>query len=438
MHWTPRCRRSCGGATPGRCARSPSACWKPSSGASGLRPMQRRSRGCARRCGAAMNGWNCGAKEYWLRRRERSPAFSSRPCKEPGMIRYPFTAVVDQQQLKMALVLCAIDPTIGGVLICGEKGTAKSTAARALADLLPPLQVRQGCPYHSAPDDPLPPGWTGESDFAWADAAAWPTVELPVPFVELPLGTTEDRLLGTIDLEVALRERRRAFQPGLFAAANRGILYVDEVNLLADHLVDLLLDAAASGVNVVQRESIEIVHPARFVLIGTMNPEEGQLRPQLLDRFGLMVAVSAPREPAARVQIVRRRAAFDADPETFRAAWQADEERLRRQIVAAKDCLAGVTVPEEMLQLICHICCEMPVDGLRADITMQKTARSLAAFHGRQAVAADDIREAAQWVLPHRRRRQPLEKPGLDPHWLDDLLPHSASAASDAREFNEG
>ncbi|HUG71023.1 MAG TPA: magnesium chelatase subunit D family protein [Pirellulaceae bacterium] len=339
-------------------------------------------------------------------------------------MRYPFTALVGQEQLKTALVLNAIDPGLGGVLICGEKGTAKSTAARALADLLPPLQVRKDCPYHSGPDDPLP--FANDPDATATDEAPRAITEIAVPFVELPLGATEDRVVGAIDLERTLRERQRAFQPGLLASANRGILYVDEINLLADHLVDLLLDAAASGVNIVQRDGIEVIHPARFLLIGTMNPEEGQLRPQLLDRFGLMVEVAASRDPAARVEVLRRRMAFEADPASFCAAWRSEQERLGRRIVAARGRLAAVSVTHELLHLICRICCEMEVDGMRADIAMQKTARALAAFHDRREATDEDVRQAAELVLPHRRRRQPFEKPGFDPQQLDDLFPSPA------------
>ena len=233
-------------------------------------------------------------------------------------MRYPFSALVGQDQLKLALLLNAVDPEIGGVLVSGEKGTAKSTAARALVDLLPAIQVREGCPVNSAPDDPIPEWLLSTSE---PDRTTGREIERPVPFVELPLGATEDRVVGTLDFERALREGRRAFRPGLLAAANRGILYVDEVNLLADHLVDVLLDAAASGINVVQREGVEVIHPARFLLIGTMNPEEGLLRPQLLDRFGLMVEVVGPRDPELRIEVVRRRVAFDANPVGFVDAW---------------------------------------------------------------------------------------------------------------------
>ena len=236
---------------------------------------------------------------------------------------YPFAALVGQESLKTALLLNAVDPGIGGVLISGEKGTAKSTAARALAALLPAQRVVAGCPFRCDPESPDP------TCTHCGGLVERPAADVRVPFVDLPLGATEDRVLGSLDFERALREGRRAFQPGLLAAAHRGVLYVDEVNLLPDHLVDVLLDVAASGVNVVQRESVEVIHPSRFLLVGTMNPEEGELRPQLLDRFGLMVEVAGPRDPAIRAEVVRRRIAFEADPVAFASRWEAEQSELR-------------------------------------------------------------------------------------------------------------
>ncbi len=329
---------------------------------------------------------------------------------------YPFAAIVGQEQLKLALILNAISPAIGGVLIRGEKGTAKSTAARGLAALLPPIRVVEGCPFHCDPDAPWPecPHCSSQETLR--------AVEAPVPFVDLPLGATEDRVLGTLDFERALREGRRAFEPGLLAAAHRGILYIDEVNLLADHLVDVLLDAAAMGVNTVQREGIAFTHPARFILIGTMNPEEGELRPQLLDRFGLMVDVVGPNDPAERAEVVRRRIAFEEDPEGFARAWAEEQAALRQRIVAARQRLPQVTLDEAMLSLITHLCSRFQVDGMRADIVMYKTARAIAAWEGRTKVTVDDVQQAATLVLPHRRRRQPFEDPGLDPNQLADAI----------------
>ncbi len=329
---------------------------------------------------------------------------------------YPFTAIVGQEQLKLALILNAIAPAIGGVLIRGEKGTAKSTAARGLAAVLPPIRVVAGCPFHCDPDAPCAecPHCAGQDNLQ--------PVEVPVPFVDLPLGATEDRVLGTLDFERALREGRRAFEPGLLAAAHRGILYIDEVNLLADHLVDVLLDAAAMGVNTVQREGVAFTHPARFILVGTMNPEEGDLRPQLLDRFGLMVDVAGPREPDLRADVVRRRIVFEADPDGFLQQWAGEQAALRRRIVEARERLPRVVLDDAMLTLITHLCSRFDVDGLRADIVLYKTARALAAWEGESKVTVDHIHRAAELVLPHRRRRQPFEDPGMDHQQLEEAI----------------
>jgi magnesium chelatase subunit D len=329
---------------------------------------------------------------------------------------YPFAALVGQEPLKTALLLNAVHPAVGGVLIRGEKGTAKSTAARALADLLPPLRLVADCPFHCSPEDPWP-----ECPHC-SDGAERRATESTVPFVELPLGATEDRVLGSLDFERALREGRRSFQPGLLAAAHRGVLYVDEVNLLPDHLVDVLLDAAASGVNTVQREGVSVSHPARFLLIGTMNPEEGDLRPQLLDRFGLMVEVAGPREPGLRAEVVRRRLDFESDPAAFGSRWEGEQRALRERVAAAREQLPKVQLADGLLTLISRLCCELEVDGLRADLALHKSARALAALDGRLAVTLDDVRTAAGFVLPHRRRRRPFEQPGLDRQRLDDCL----------------
>jgi len=329
---------------------------------------------------------------------------------------YPFAALVGQEQLKSALLLNAVYPGIGGVLIRGEKGTAKSTAARSLAALLPRLPIVEGCPFRCDPNVPWPdcPHCT--------TAAERRTVDLPVPFIDLPLGATEDRVLGTLDFERALREGLRAFHPGLLAGANRGILYIDEVNLLPDHLVDVLLDAAAMGINTVQREGISVTHPSRFLLIGTMNPEEGELRPQLLDRFGLVVEVVGPREPAVRTEIVRRRLAFEADSVAFAANWAAEQAALSKRIIASRERLAGVVLAEGLLTLISQLCCEFEVDGLRADLALHKTSRARAALHGRRGVNLEDLRAAAELVLPHRRKRKSFEQPHLTREQLDDRL----------------
>ncbi len=344
---------------------------------------------------------------------------------------YPFAALVGQEALKTALLLNAVDPGIGGVLISGEKGTAKSTAARALAALLPDQRVVPDCPFRC---DPGSPNLTCTHCVGPAECAA---ADVHVPFVELPLGATEDRVVGSLDFERALREGRRAFQPGLLAAAHRGVLYVDEVNLLPDHLVDVLLDVAASGVNVVQRESIEVVHPSRFLLVGTMNPEEGALRPQLLDRFGLMVEVAGPSDPAIRAEVVRRRIAFEANPVAFASRWEAEQSELRIQIATARDRLTAVTLNDDLLILIARLCCEFGAVGMRADIALHKASRASAALAGRSVVAEDDISRVAALVLRHRGRRRPFEKPGLDQERLDDLISEGRSHQSEAPALDE-
>ncbi|MCZ7570886.1 MAG: ATP-binding protein [Ardenticatenaceae bacterium] len=351
---------------------------------------------------------------------------------------YPFTAIVGQSQVKTALLLNAINPAIGGILIRGEKGTAKSTAARALAALLPPIEVVAGCPWPFAPDEVpdvlWPPGnGAGAGPKGEARKESGPpfdrqrsTCSRPAPFVSLPIGATEDRLLGTLDIERALQTGERHFEPGLLAAAHRGVLYVDEVNLLGDHLVDVLLDAAAMGVNRVEREGLSVEHPARFILIGTMNPEEGDLRPQLLDRFGLAVEVAGPREPEARTEVVRRRLAWENDPAAFAARFAAEEAGLRSELISARERLPHVHLSDGMLELIARVAIDFEVDGLRADIVMSKTAQTLAAFHGRTEVLVEDVRAAAELALPHRRRRQPFEQPGLDRQRLDDTIQQAA------------
>ncbi|MDO3607983.1 putative cobaltochelatase [Ralstonia pseudosolanacearum] len=328
---------------------------------------------------------------------------------------YPFAAIVGQEQLKRALLLCAIDPTLGGVLIRGDKGTAKSTAARGLTDVLPPITRVAGCAFNCAPDAPL-----AECEACRAGDAAHASA--PVPFVNLPLGATEDRVLGHLDIERALKDGRKAFQPGLLASAHRGLLYIDEVNLLADHLVDVLLDVSAMGHNTVERDGLAMRHPARITLLGTMNLEEGDLRPQLLDRFGMMVEVAAPRDAAVRTEVVRRRLAFEADPAGFVAAWQADTDALRARLAAAQAMLARVALPDTLFAFISTLCCEFEVASLRADIVMHKAARALAALEGRTEVTAEDVRDAAELVLPHRRRRKPFEQSGLDRERLDELM----------------
>jgi magnesium chelatase subunit D len=323
---------------------------------------------------------------------------------------YPFTALVGQDDLKLALLLAAVNPSIAGVLVRGERGTAKSTAVRSFAELLPPQSVRSGCPCNCAPDDP-PLAWQ-IADYGQAESSAQATVAA-VPFVELPLGATEDRIVGTVDLERALQEGKQIFQPGLLAAANRGILYVDEVNLLADHLVDLLLDAAASGVNVVRREGFDVTHPARFLLVGTMNPEEGNLRPQLLDRFTLLVDVSGPTDATLRAEIVRRRFAFDQDPVGFAARYAHEQTSLRDRIVSARERLRGVAVPDIVLAEIVQVCLAARVEGVRADLGLHQSVRALAALEERDSCCVDDVHRVMRFVIPHRQRRSPTGAPPL-------------------------
>ncbi|MFE7467128.1 putative cobaltochelatase [Streptomyces sp. NPDC057499] len=328
---------------------------------------------------------------------------------------FPFTAVVGQQDLQLALLLNSVSPGIGGVLVRGEKGTAKSTAVRALSALLPPVAVVSGCRFSCDPAaaDPACPDGPHEPGAGVARDAR---------MVELPVGASEDRLVGALDIERALAEGVKAFEPGLLADAHRGILYVDEVNLLHDHLVDLLLDAAAMGASYVEREGVSVRHAARFLLVGTMNPEEGELRPQLLDRFGLTVEVAASRETDQRVEVVRRRLAFDDDPAGFAAGWAGEEEALRARIVAARALLPEVVLGDTPLRQIAATCAAFEVDGMRADIVMARTATALAAWAGRTEVLAEDVRQAALLALPHRRRRNPFDAPGLDEDKLDDTL----------------
>jgi Mg-chelatase subunit ChlI len=333
---------------------------------------------------------------------------------------YPFTAIVGQERLKKALILNAINPALGGVLIRGHKGTAKSTAARGLATLLPEIESVSGCPFACEPGRPL---------YACPSCSDSPREHLrpeperrPMAFVDLPLGATEDRLIGTLNLDDAIRLGKRRFEPGLLAQAHRGILYVDEVNLLEDHLVDILLDAAAMGLNIVEREGISFSHPARFLLIGTMNPEEGELRPQFLDRFALCVDVEGLDSPADRAEIIRRRLRFEANPETFRREWATAEEALAQSILDAQDLLPKVTCPDSLLERVAHLTVELGVQGHRADLALIKTACTITAYHARAEVGSAEIREAAELVLPHRMRRAPFEEPQLRAEDLDRAL----------------
>lgn len=328
---------------------------------------------------------------------------------------YPFAAIVGQDLLKKALLLCAVNPAIGGVVIRGDKGTAKSTAARGLAEVLSPIERKKGCLFNCFSQE-VPEA---------CEVCSNPDVAseiVPVPFINLPLGATEDRLLGSLDFERALKEGKKAFQPGLLASAHRGILYIDEVNLLPDHLVDVLLDVAAMGQNSIQREGMSISHPARFALIGTMNAEEGDLRPQLLDRFAMMVEVKAPMDPSIRSEVVRRRMQFEKNPEGFAQIWHSAQETLRQEICQAQELLAEVEMEDSLLNFCSTLCCELEVVSLRADIVMNKVALALAALAKRKKVVIEDIRQAAELVLPHRRRRKPGEQVGLNQNKLDELI----------------
>ncbi|MFE9254443.1 putative cobaltochelatase [Streptomyces sp. NPDC006879] len=328
---------------------------------------------------------------------------------------YPFTAIVGMDDLRLGLLLNAVSPAVGGVLVRGEKGTAKSTAVRALSSLMPQVQVVSGCRFSCAPSAPDPGCPDGPHE---RDGGS----QRQTRMVELPVGASEDRLVGALDIERALAEGVKAFEPGLLADAHRGILYVDEVNLLHDHLIDLLLDAAAMGASYVEREGVSVRHAARFLLVGTMNPEEGELRPQLLDRFGLTVEVAASREPEQRVEVVRRRLAYEDDPAAFAVRWEGQEAALRERITAARALLSQVVLGDGALRQIAAVCAAFEVDGMRADIVMARTATALAAWAGRSGVLKEDVRQAALLALPHRRRRNPFDAPGLDEDLLDRIL----------------
>jgi magnesium chelatase subunit I len=324
---------------------------------------------------------------------------------------FPFSAIVGQDEMKMAILLSAVDPTIGGVLVFGDRGTGKSTAVRALAALLPKMQAVVGCRYGC---DPASEG-SACPDCAALRAAPRSRLSshlIPVPVVDLPLGATEDRVVGALDLERALSQGVKAFEPGLLARANRGFLYIDEVNLLEDHLVDLLIDVAASGENVVEREGLSVRHPARFVLIGSGNPEEGELRPQLLDRFGLSVEVKTPQLLEARVQVVKRRDAFERDPAAFSLAWKKEDDRTRRTILAARKHLGSVDVPDTTRLDAAKLCMALGTDGLRGDLTLIRAARACAALRGDAQVGVSHLRAVAASALRHRLRRNPLDDTG--------------------------
>ena len=323
---------------------------------------------------------------------------------------FPFSAIVGQDEMKQAILIAAVDASLGGVLVFGDRGTGKSTAVRALAALLPRMTAVVGCPYGC--DPAAPPGACTACDALKAGGKKLKTHQIPVPVVDLPLGATEDRVVGALDLERALSQGVKAFEPGLLARAHRGFLYIDEVNLLEDHLVDLLIDVAASGENVVEREGLSVRHPARFVLVGSGNPEEGELRPQLLDRFGLSVEVKTPTDLATRVEVVKRRDAFERDTQAFVDHWHKEDARLAKRIVAARAHLPKVRVDDTLLERGARLCMALGTDGLRGELTLMRAARALAALEGAKAVTDDHLRRIAPSALRHRLRRNPLDDAG--------------------------
>ena len=322
---------------------------------------------------------------------------------------FPFSAIVGQDEMKLAILIAAVDPKIGGVLVFGDRGTGKSTAVRALAALLPKMRAVIDCPYGCDPDQPATYCEGCRNDAA---NGRLKSRQVPVPVVDLPLGATEDRVVGALDLEQALTRGRKAFEPGLLARANRGFLYIDEANLLEDHLVDLLLDVAASGENVVEREGLSVRHPARFVLVGSGNPEEGELRPQLLDRFGLSVEVTTPEDLKIRIEVVRRRDAFERDPEQFIRRWAKEEAKLRRRVLAARKRLEAVEVADQALERAARLCIGLGTDGLRGELTLVRAARALAAIDNQPAVSDAQLKRVAAPALRHRLRRNPLDDAG--------------------------
>jgi len=332
----------------------------------------------------------------------------------------PFTAIVGQDQMKQALILNAINQRIGGVLVRGEKGTAKSTAVRALAEILPEIEIVKSCPFNCNP--------ANEQELCdicmerVQNGEALEKLRKKVQVITLPLGSTEDRVIGTIDIERAIKEGIKALEPGILAAVNRGILYIDEVNLLDDHVVDVLLDSAAMGVNVVEREGISLSHPAKFILIGTMNPEEGELRPQLLDRFGLQVTVEGIADVDDRVEIIRVADEFETDPQVFMQKYSAEQKRLTEKIVNAKKMLPNVGIADDIVRRIAQTCVDMGIMTHRAEITVVRTAKTIAAFNGREEVDVEDVREAMALALPHRMRKKPFEDPRVDQQKINDMM----------------
>ncbi len=347
---------------------------------------------------------------------------------------YPFTAIVGQERMRRALILNAVDPRIGGVLIRGERGTAKSTAARALAALLPSVRVVKDCRFGCDPDQPIT--WCTECRERSSSDPTLPTASRLTSFVNLPVSATEDRVVGTLDIEQAIQKGERHFEPGVLAAANRGLLYIDEVNLLDDHVVDLLLDSAAMGMNIVEREGISFTHPSRFILVGTMNPEEGDLRPQLLDRFALSVEITGIRNARDRVLIMERNLSYEADPEEFRKSWLKSEDELTQKISIARELVSKVTYTQRDLLSIAALTSSLNVDGHRADLVILKTSRAHAAFEGRTSITDRDIALAAELALPHRIKRGPFHQSEITPDQLQERI-EQLQGSTDQSEISE-
>lgn len=326
-----------------------------------------------------------------------------KPARAPARQPFPFSAIVGQEAMKLAMVLTAVDPAIGGVLVFGDRGTGKSTAVRALAALLPEIEAVEGCPVNSARPDLCPD---------WAGVTSTTMIRKPTPVIDLPLGVTEDRVVGALDIERALTRGEKAFEPGLLARANRGYLYIDEVNLLEDHIVDLLLDVAQSGENVVEREGLSIRHAARFVLVGSGNPEEGELRPQLLDRFGLSVEVTSPRDVETRVEVMLRRDGYESDYDAFMTHWRAEDTALRDRILGARTRISALKTPNTVLHDCAALCIALGSDGLRGELTLLRAARALAAYEDSADVTRSHLRNVAAMALSHRLRRDPLDEAG--------------------------
>jgi Mg-chelatase subunit ChlI len=348
---------------------------------------------------------------------------------------YPFTAIVGQKRMRRALILNAIDTRIGGVLIRGERGTGKSTAARALAALLPPVQVVQDCRFGCDPNNPV--AWCTECRERFSGEEDPPVENRQTPFINLPISATEDRVVGTLDIEKAIQKGERHFEPGVLASANRGLLYIDEVNLLDDHVVDVLLDSAAMGMNIVEREGISFAHPARFILVGTMNPEEGDLRPQLLDRFALSVDIHGILEPRQRVQIMERNIAYEADPVAFREEWLPKEQELSEQIARARQLVGCVGYTSRDLLIIADLTAKMRVDGHRADLVILKASRAQAAFEGREAITPRDIALAAELALPHRVKAGPFRQSEMGVTQLEEQIEQIKGATSKGAPADE-